>query len=127
MMKTYYVSRAIFAIILAALLATFGLPWWAAVLMGLLVMAAFILLARGKRFVVQPEGGFSPLRRDEMGKAIYRTAGLNGFVALVLSLAALTFYFGVIAQSDLPVSLLEAALAIGVVAYIITEYRMRMI
>ncbi len=124
-MKSYYASRAFFAIILAALLAAFGLPWWAAVLMGLLAFAAFVLLARSWRYVVQPEGGLTPMRRDEMGETINRKAGLNGFVALVLSVAALTFYFGAIVRTDVPVSLLIATLVIGLVVYIITDYRIR--
>lgn len=124
-MATYYVSRALLAAILAALMVAFGLAWWAAALTGLLIFAAFVLLARRGRYVVEPEGGPTPMRRDEMGQEINRRAGLNGFVVLVLGTGGLLFYYGVVAHSGVPINLLAAALALGVGAYILTDYSLR--
>jgi hypothetical protein len=113
------------AAIFAAAMAAFGLVWWGAVLAGLLIMAAFVLLERSGRYVVQPGGGLSPMRRDEMALEISRRAGLNGFVTLVLGVSGLVFYYGVIVHGSVPVGLLGLALALGVAAYVITEYWLR--
>ena len=124
-MSKYYASRVLMSVILAALMAAFGLVWWGAVLGGLLFFAVFVLLARSGRFVVQPEGGLAPLRRDEMGQEINRRAGLTGFVILVLGVGGLVFYYGAVAHSSVPVDLLGVALVLGVASYITTDFILR--
>ncbi|MBE0696105.1 MAG: hypothetical protein IH586_04205, partial [Anaerolineaceae bacterium] len=79
------------SVTLAALMAAFGLVWWAALLAGLLGFAAFVLGARSGRYVVQQEGGITPMRRDEMSQEINRRAGLNGFSTLVLCIGGVAF------------------------------------
>ncbi|MCL4560871.1 MAG: hypothetical protein M1281_09685 [Chloroflexi bacterium] len=125
MMTKYYLSRALFAIILAALMAAFGLIWWGAALIGLAIFAGFVVVGRSGRYVVDPKGGAAPMRRDELGQEINRRAGLSGFVTLILGLGALTIYYGGIAHSSVPVNLLEALLVLGLLAYILTDYRLR--
>ncbi len=124
-MKKYYTSRGLIALALAVLMMVLGLVWWAAVLAGLLVFAGFVLLARSGRYTVQPEGGLAPMRRDEMSQEINQCAGLNGFVTLVFGMGGLTFYYGAVARSNVPTGLLGAVLALGLAAYILTDYRLR--
>jgi hypothetical protein len=124
-MRFYYVSRALIAIVMAALMASNGLVWWGALLTGLLIFAAFVLLARSGRFLVQPEKGLTAMRRDERTTEINRRAGLHGFVAMGLGIGGLVFYYGSVAPGSVPVKVLLAVLGLGLAAYYLTDFWLR--
>ena len=124
-MKTYYISRILLSILFAAALALFGMPWWTAVLIGLLLIGLFIWAPRSGRYLVRPENGVTALRRDERTQAINLRAGLNGFVGLMLALGGLAIYYGVLNKSEVPASMLSLLIGLGVVIYFITDFWMR--
>ena len=124
-MKAYYISRILLSILFAAVLALFGMPWWTAVLIGLLLIGLFIWAPRSGRYLVRPENGVTALRRDERTQAINLRAGLNGFVGLMLTLGGVAIYYGVLNQSEVPASILSLLMGLGVVIYFITDFWMR--
>lgn len=124
-MRTYYISRICLSILFAAFMALLGLPWWAAVLIGILLIGFFIWAPRSGRYYVQPEGGVSALRRDERTQAINLRAGLNGFVGVMLAIGGLDIYYGALQQSDVPANVLSLLLVLGVLIYFISDFWMR--
>lgn len=56
----YYLTRALMAIALAALLALTGLSWWLAGLAGAVTLAWFLWAPRSGRYLVSEEGGAAP-------------------------------------------------------------------
>ena len=122
---SYTITRASISVALGGLLALSGLPWWGALLAGGMAFAFFLWAPRGGRYVVKPLDGIAPLRRDERMKAIRDQAARNAFSATVVALAAVTIYFGVIALNDVPVTILNAILALGLLTYAATDYWLR--
>jgi hypothetical protein len=124
-MKKYYGSRAFIAAIFFVGMTGLGMPWWGSLIIGLMIFAAFVFLARSGRYLVRPEGGFLPMHRDEMSTQINRRAGLNGFIVLMLFVSALLFFFSTIVHQDVPTLWLGIALISGLAAYFITDALLR--
>lgn len=92
---------------------------------GGMAFAFFLCTPRGGRYVVKSLDGIAPLRRDERTKAIRDEAARNAFSATVVALAAVTIYFGVIALNDVPVTILNAILALSLLTYAASDYWLR--
>jgi hypothetical protein len=122
---SYTITRALISVALGGLLALSGLPWWGALLVGGMAFAFFLWAPRGGRYVVKPRDGIAPLRRDERTKATRDQAARNAFSATMVALAAVTIYYGVIAPNDVPVTIPNAILALGLLTYSASDYWLR--
>jgi hypothetical protein len=122
---SYTITRASISVAFGGLLALSGLPWWGALLAGGMAFAFFLWAPRSGRYVVDPREGIAPLRRDERTKAIRDQAARNAFSATMVALAAVTIYYGVIAPNDVPVTILNAVLALGLLTYSASDYWLR--
>lgn len=122
---SYYVTRAFVSAALGIVFALAGLPWWGALVVAVGAFALFIWAPRSGRYVVQSQGGPAPLRHDERTAAIRSQAARNGFVGIMLALAAVTLYFGLIVPGDLPVGIPSLTLALGAVIYFVSDYWLR--
>lgn len=96
-----------------------------AVLIGFIALAWFLLAPHIGRYTVHPEYGVTALRRDEHSQQINDRAARNGFVILGIAVAILSIYFGTFLHTDIPVFMLNYALILGVVAYFVTDFRLR--
>jgi uncharacterized membrane protein HdeD (DUF308 family) len=124
-MASYYISRAVISIAFGALFAVTGSSVWMALLMGGLAFAFFLWAPRSGRYAVHPELGITALRRDERTQLINDKAGRNAFVVSVLALGAITIYFGVFALTDVPLALLKLVIAVGALAYFVSDLWLR--
>ena len=122
---SYTITRASISVALGGLLALSGLPWWGALLAGGMAFAFFLWAPRSGRYVVNPRDGVAPLRRDERTKAIRDQAARNAFSATMVALAVVAVYYGVIAQNDVPVTILNAILALGLLTFSVSDYWLR--
>lgn len=123
--KSYYFSRAGFALIASVVLILLGLSPWLAVLAGLLMFAFFVWSARSDRYIVQPGLGAAPLRRDERTQAITNRSARNAFVVTVMCLAGVALYFTQVAHQDVPVGILGLILALGFLIYLGSDLWLR--
>jgi hypothetical protein len=117
----YYLVRAVISAVLAALVALAGAPWWGALLAGVVTFGLFVWAVRSGRYVVRPERGATALRSDEYTRAIRDRATRYGFVAVMLALGGVALYYGLIADADVPVSVVGGVLLIGWIAYFTTD------
>jgi hypothetical protein len=124
-MASYYISRAVISIAFGALFAVTGSSVWMALVMGGLAFAFFLWAPRSGRYAVHPELGLTALRRDERTQVINDKAGRNAFVVSVLALGAITIYFGVFALTDVPLALLKLVIAVGALAYFVSDLWLR--
>jgi len=124
-MWLYYTSRVILSILFGALFVLAGSPWWMGVIMGGLAIAFFVWAPRSGRYAVHPELGVTALRRDEHTQAVHDQAGRNAFLALGLALAALSVYYGLFVQADVPVSALNYTLIFGILIYYASDLILR--
>ena len=124
-LSRYYLSRALLSAALAALLVLGGLPWWGAVLAGVLVFALFVWAARSGRYVVHPERGVTALQDDEYTRAIRDRAARHGFAALSIVLGGVVLTYGLIARADVPVTVVGGALLLGWVVYFGSDWMAR--
>lgn len=124
-MTRYYISRVIISAGLVLILVLTGLEWWLAVLMGVIVLAFFLWAPRSGRYAVHPELGATALRRDENTQAINDKAARNGFIVTIGAIAGITIYFGSIALTDVPVTVLSLVLALGILTYFGSDFWLR--
>jgi hypothetical protein len=117
----YYLGRASIAAAFAALVALLGAPWWGAVIAGIAMFGLFVWAVRSGRYVVRPEHGVTALRSDEYTRAVRDRATRYGFVAVTLALGAVTIYYGLIASTAVPVSVVGGILFLGWAVYYITD------
>ena len=118
----YTISRALLSAAFAALLALGGLPWWGALLAGVLVFALFVWTVRSGRYVVHSERGVMALQDDEYTRAIRDRAARHGFSAVTLLLGGAVLYYGLIARMDMPVPVVGGALLLGWVVYVSSDF-----
>ncbi len=121
----YYVTRALVSAALGIVFALAGVPWWGALIVAVGAFALFVWAPRSGRYLVQPKGGATPLRHDERTAAVRNQAARNGFVGVMLALAAATLYFGLIVPGDIPVGVASVTLALGVAIYFVSDYWLR--
>jgi hypothetical protein len=125
MRLSYYIARALVSAALGVVFALAGLPWWGALIVAVGVFALFVWAPHSGRYLVQSQGGPTPLRHDERTAAIRNQAARNGFVGIMLALAAAILYFGLIAPGDLPVAVPSFTLALGASVYFVSDYWLR--
>ena len=92
-MISYYITRTLLALGLAGVLFAASGVWWMAVIAGCAASAFFFWFPHSGRYTVQPQGGATPMRRDERAQHINNRAGRNGFGVLMLGLALLILFF----------------------------------
>ncbi len=124
-MTAYYISRAVISIAFGALFAVTGSSVWMALLIGGLAFAFFLWAPRSGRYAVHPELGITALRRDERTQGINDKAARNAFVISILALGAITVYFGTFALTDVPLALLKLVIAVGALAYFVSDLWLR--
>ena len=124
-MSSYYLSRILISAALGGILALAGSPWWMSVSIGALALAFFVWAPRSGRYVVRPESGIAPLRRDERTQAINDRAARNAFVVAMLATAAAAIYFGLIARANVPVLVLNVTFALGLLTYFVSDAILR--
>lgn len=124
-MFSYYLSRVVISAALGGILALAGSPWWMAVSIGVLALAFFVWAPRSGRYVVHPESGATPMRRDERTQAINDRAARNAFVVAMLATAAVAIYFGLVARANVPVIVLSSTLTLGLLTYFVSDAILR--
>ncbi len=124
-MSLYYASRAVVSIGFGGLCYLSGISLWTAILIGSVAFAWFLWAPHSGRYAVHPEFGITALRRDEHTQQINDQAARNAFVILGIAIAVLSFYFGTIIHTDVPIHILNYALILGVATYYITDFRLR--
>jgi hypothetical protein len=95
--------------------------WWSGALVAVAAMAFFLWAPGSGRYLVEPEGGTNPLRLDERTAAIRDHAARDGFVVLMLSLAALVLYFGLFQPGDIPYQYILGVTSFGFLAYFVSD------
>ncbi len=115
----YYVSRAVVALVAAALAWTATRSIWVTAATGTLTMAAFVWYAHSGHFVMEPNRPLSPLRRDEREETITYQAATYGFVVVMLALGLL----GIAGQIGQPWA--SAIILIGFAVYFIARAWLR--
>jgi ABC-type antimicrobial peptide transport system permease subunit len=123
-MKSYYVSRVLFAAALGAVLVLGGSAWWIGAIAGTLALVWFLVAPHIGR---HPEHGVTALRRDERGAAINNSAARNAFVASMLAVAGMIVYAGAFSVDRIPVAVLQGLLLLGVVVYYLSDFWLRRI
>jgi uncharacterized membrane protein len=124
-LRRYYLSRILISVSFGALLFFAGLPWWMPLLATALLLVFFLLLPRSGRYVVKPESGATPLRRDERSQQIANRAGSIAFAVIMISVGTLAVYFGNIRPADVPVEWLSLVVALGALSYFVTDVWIR--
>jgi hypothetical protein len=124
-MSRYYLTRALIALLLGVAVGLSMTNWWLGGLAGLAAFAAFLWIPRSGRYVVQDQASAAPMRADEMSRAIRDRAARNSFVAVSLYLSALVIHFGLVAQADVPVELLNLALSLALAVYVASDWLLR--
>jgi hypothetical protein len=124
-MTSYYLSRALLAILFSILFVSAGAPWWSGILAGIAAMAYFIWVPKSGRFTVKDEGGIAPLRRDERGQDINNKSARNALIISVLALACVSLYYSNVAQTDVPVHILDLIVLLAVASYFISDIWLR--
>ena len=116
----YILTRALIAVGLGALVG-WKTYWWSGVVVGVATLVFFIWAARSGRYMVDPDGGEAPMRLDERMRAIRDRAARNAFIALMLALAVLALYFGLLQPGDIPSQILTTVLALGFLTYFVSD------
>jgi nitrogen fixation-related uncharacterized protein len=121
----YYVSRLALAAFLVGFLLLVGSPWYVAALLGALLVAFFLWAPRSGRYTVKKDPGALALQRDEWAQTIAHKSGRNAFVILMLAIAALALYFGLVARAGVPVSLVTLLGLLGMASYFVSDLWLR--
>jgi len=124
-MSRYYISRAFMAAALGCLFALAGGQWWAGAIAGVIAFAFFLWAPHSQRYTVRREAGVTPLRRDERSRSIRDRAARNAFVVTIVTVAGIAIYYGTVSPADVPVSLLSASLAAGMLTYLFSDLWLR--
>jgi drug/metabolite transporter (DMT)-like permease len=95
--------------------------WWSGALAGVATLTFFLWATSSSRYLVEPDGGATPMRLDERMRVIRDRAVRTAFVTLMLALAALALYFGFIQPGDVPMQMLLGVLGLGFLAYFVSD------
>jgi hypothetical protein len=87
--------------------------------------ALFVWALHSGRYVVQSEGGVTPLRRDEQGQMIAAQSARNAFVVCALAIGAIIIYSGIVGVTQVPVAQLNVALTAAVITYFVSDVLLR--
>lgn len=123
-MISYYLTRTLLALGLAGALYAASGSWWMATIAGGAAMAIFLWFPHSGRYTRKPEGGATPMRRDERAQSINNRAGRNGFGVLMLGLALLILFFSS-PEGTVPAGALNILLLAGVLSYLLSDIWMR--
>ncbi len=124
-MSRYYVSRVVISLAFGILFALTGSPWWMAVLVSTVLIAAFLYAPHSGRYAVRPELGVMALQRDERTQTVTDRAARNAFVVTMLVIAAMALYFGPISPVGVPVVALKLTLVLGALTYFLSDFLLR--
>jgi hypothetical protein len=124
-MMRYYGSRAVVTALVVALFLLAGSVWWLAAGAGALVLTFFLLAPRSGRYVMKAEAGATALRHDERTQAVANKAGRNGFIALMLAAGAVGVYWGSVAKTGVPASVLGLLVSLGWAVYFVSDFWLR--
>ncbi len=118
--RSYTLTRVAIALVMGILIG-YKTFWWSGVLVGAAALTFFLWGSMSGRYLVDPEGGLTPMRLDERMRVIRDRAARDAYVTLMLALAALTLYRGMIQPGDLPAEALPGLLTVGFVAYFVSD------
>ena len=124
-MMRYYLSRTLIAAVFGLFFYMSGVPWWMALLTSARIIALFLWLPSSGRYVVKPEAGATPLRRDERSQQISNRAGSIAFAVVMIVTGMLLVFFGVIQPGDMPVHWLALVVALGALSYLTADIWLR--
>jgi hypothetical protein len=124
-MLPYYLSRAILSVAFGVLLCVTGLSLWKAVLFGGLILAFFLWAPHSGRYSVHPEFGITALRRDERTQVINDWAARNAFVAITLTICAISVYFGLFGTINISIGVFRTVLIVGALTYFVSDLWLR--
>ncbi len=124
-MRSYYISRGVLSLIFGLVIYLLTHSIWISILFIMLNIAVFTYLPHSGRYKVKPEGGVTPLRRDEWTQIITDKAGRNAWVVVALMGSFTILYFGLISPGDVPVTVLAVIIFSGNVAYYGTDFWFR--
>lgn len=124
-MMPYYVTRIGLSAFLVGFLLLMGSPWYLAAILGALLVAFFLWAPRSGRYKVEEGEGALALRRDEWAQAVAHKSARNAFVLLILAVGATALYFGLIAKTDVPVSIVALLGLFGLATYFLSDVWIR--
>jgi hypothetical protein len=113
------------AALLGGVLYLSGAEWWMALLLTGIVAGFFVWAPRSGRYVVDPQAGAFAMRRDERTGAITDKAARNGFLVVMLGLAAMVLYFGSWRGMPVPTGIVNWMLIIGMGTYFVSDVALR--
>jgi len=124
-MSRYYLLGALIGVVFGGLFALAGMPWWVAILAGIVPFAWFLWAPRSGRYVVRPELGATALRSDERTQVINDKAARNAGMVTMLATAGVVIYFGFIAPANVPVAILNFVILLYFLVYWVSDIRLR--
>lgn len=117
---SYTLTRVAIALVLGILIG-YKTFWWSGVLVGAAALFFFVWAASSGRYLIDAEGGARPMHLDERMQAIRDRAAKNAFITLMLALALLSLYFGLIRPGAIPAQWLQGVLGLGFLAYFVSD------
>jgi len=116
---SFVATRLLAAIVVGGLAVLVGASWYAAGALAGLAAVALLVASRQGRHLSTANGAV--LRRDERGRMIADRAARNGFVVLLLAVAAITVAAHALGRTSVSVGLVDAALAAGALAWLASD------
>ena len=116
---SFVATRLLAAIVVGGLAVLVGASWYAAGALAGLAAVGLLVASRQGRHLSTANGAV--LRRDERGRMIADRAARNGFVVLLLAVAAITVAAHALGRTSVSVGLVDAALAAGALAWLASD------
>ena len=101
----YYVTRLAMVGVWLVVATIGGLPLWASAVPAAGMIAYFLWLPRGGRFVVREDQALTPMRRDERGEAINARAAKWALVVETLLVGVATVWAALAGQTGVSAAL----------------------
>ena len=124
-MIPYYLSRTILSAAFGLLLFVTGSTLWTVILISGLILALFLWAPHSGRYSVHPELGVTALRRDERTQVINDKAARNAFIVSMLTVGAISIYFGLSGAINISLSVFKIVLVIGGLTYFVSDLWLR--
>lgn len=115
----YLLTRWAAAAVLGLLAGLATGSWYLGGLFGGVALVALLVLRRSGRYLGTPQGAV--LARDERGRTIADRAARNGFVVLMLTLAAVAVAGHALGRSAVPLPWIDALLALAGVTWLASD------